>query len=126
MSEKTSMSNGATDKVTTLTPTTTPSAVSTVEDPERDLYRPKASTERVHQAIAQGLHDVAHEAAHQACQFMHLARYNDKDKPATVRYGHLADAAECLELAMIHLGRLQDAVFHRMQIDERTSLDDRC
>jgi hypothetical protein len=93
---------------------------------EREPYRPKASTDKVHETIHRTLGEVASEAIHQASNFVYLAGHGRTDESPKVRYGHLVDAAECLELAMVHLGRLQDAVFHRMQIDERNSLDDRC
>jgi hypothetical protein len=93
-------------------------------DPDR--YRPRPSTDKVHEAVVRGLHDIAWEAAHQACEFMTLTRFYDKDKSPEVRYGHLVDAAECLELSLLHLDRLKDEVFHRMQLDEQPSGEDRC
>jgi hypothetical protein len=93
--------------------------------PEREPYRPKASTERVHETIHRTLGEVASEAIHQASNFVYLAGHGRTHESPKVRYGRLVDAAECLELAMVHLGRLQDAVFHRMQIEEPDSID-RC
>jgi hypothetical protein len=88
------------------------------ESSEREPYRPSASTDKVRDVVERSLGDVAYEAAHQACQFVSLARHYDRDQGTAVRYGHLVDAAECLEIALTHLGQLKAAVSYRLRIED--------
>jgi hypothetical protein len=93
------------------------------ESDERELYRPSASTEKVHGVVERSLADIAWEAAHQAGQFISLAKYYDRDKGTAIRYGYLVDAAECLEIAMTHLGQLKAAVGYRLRIEDEQNAD---
>lgn len=81
---------------------------------EREPYRPKASVTKVREMIANSLRDIVSTASHEAGTFAHLA-WCDRDKDATVVYGHLVDASECLEIAMTHLSMLKCMVVHEMQ-----------
>ncbi|MCO1657431.1 hypothetical protein [Pseudonocardia humida] len=116
MSENTSTTNGATDKVTTLT--TVPSTA----DPEREPYRPKASTKSVYDTLVDSMSRIVTDATYQAGTFVNLATHYDRDADPTVRMKHLVDAAECLELALTHLGQLRTGLAHRLQVLERTGL----
>ena len=42
----------------------------------------------------------------------------DHDEVDAIRYGHLVDSTECLEIALIHLGQLKAAVIHRLLIED--------
>ncbi len=42
----------------------------------------------------------------------------DRDASTAVRYGHLVDASECLEIAMTHLGQLKAAMSHRLRLED--------
>jgi hypothetical protein len=88
------------------------------ESIERAPYRPSASTEKVHETIWRSLAAIVTECAHQAGSFVYLAEHSDRDKGTAVRYGHLVDAAECLEIAMTHLGQLKTAVSYRLRIED--------
>jgi hypothetical protein len=83
-----------------------------------DQYRPDASTQTVHEAIARALSDIVSISALQADMFMSLFEQYDKDATLAVRYGHLVDAAECLEIALTHLGQLKAAVSYRLLIED--------
>src|SRR5690348_11127318 len=109
MSETTS-TNGKTDKVTPLT------AIPSTKDPEREPYRPQASTEKVYDTLVESASRVVSEASYQAGNFVSLASHYDKDADPTVRMGHLVDATECLELALTHLGQLRTAMAHRLRV----------
>jgi hypothetical protein len=85
---------------------------------EREPYRPTASTEKVHEVIWRSLGQVVSEATYQAGNFVSLAEVYDSDKGTAVRYGHLVDAAECLEIAMTHLGLLKSAVAYRLRLED--------
>jgi hypothetical protein len=85
---------------------------------EREPYRPTASTEKVHETIWRSLGQVVSEATYQAGNFVSLAEVYDNDATLAVRYGHLVDAAECLEIAMTHLGLLKTAVAYRLRIED--------
>jgi hypothetical protein len=85
---------------------------------EQEPYRPSASTEKVHEAIWRSLAQIVTEGASQAGHFVYLAEHYDRDKGTAVRYGHLVDAAECLEIAMTHLGQLKAAVSYRLRIED--------
>lgn len=101
-----SASNG---KTTTATPAAD-------ESPERHLHRPQADIGKVYAEIEQSLKEIVWEATHQACGYVSLASVHYGDS-TTARYGHLVDAAECLEIAMTHLGLLKAAVGYRLAID---------
>ena len=88
------------------------------EQVEREPYRPTASTERVYDDIARSLSSIVHTSAHEACQYVSLFEHYDRDATLVVRYGHLVDAAECLEIALTHLGLLKAAVAHRLHIED--------
>ena len=77
-------------------------------------YRPKASTAAVHDAVMRSLSEVVSEATRQAGDFVYLAHHCDRDAGTAIRYGHLVDASECLEIALTHLGQLKMAVNHRL------------
>jgi hypothetical protein len=85
---------------------------------EREPYRPAASTDKVHQTIWRSLAEIVTESALQAGTFVNLAQHYDRDKGTAVRYGHLVDAAECLEIAMTHRGQLKAAVSYRLRIED--------
>ena len=84
----------------------------------KSTYRPPASTQKVHEAIARSLSDIVSISALQAEMFVDLFEQYDKDETLAVRYGHLVDAAECLEIALTHLGQLKSAVSHRLMIED--------
>jgi Ca2+-binding EF-hand superfamily protein len=81
-------------------------------------YRPDADTEKVHEAIAQSLAEIVSISTIQADKFISLFELYDKDATLAVRYGHLVDATECLEIALTHLGQLKAAVSHRLRIED--------
>jgi hypothetical protein len=83
-----------------------------------DQYRPTASTQKVHDEIARSLGHIVFESAHQATQFVTLFEHYDRDATTAIRYGHLVDAAECLEIALTHLGQLKAAVSYRLLIED--------
>jgi hypothetical protein len=85
---------------------------------EREPYRPTASTEKVHDTLARCLSDIAHTSSYQAMSFVSLFDIYDKDATLTVRYGHLVDATECLEIALTHLGQLKTMVANRLSWEE--------
>jgi hypothetical protein len=85
---------------------------------EREPYRPTASTQEVHDTIARCLSDVVCTAASQARVFTSLFDLYDKDEALSVRYCHLVDATECLEIALTHLGQLKTMVSNRLSWDE--------
>lgn len=84
------------------------------EQVQREPYRPTASTEKVHDTVIRSLSDVVRTSAHEAGTFVALFDVYDKDEPITVRYDHLADAAECLEIALTHLSQLKTIVANDM------------
>ena len=77
--------------------------VSTDTVTEREPYRPTASTEKVHDTVISSLSDVVRTSAHEAGSFVSLFDLYDKNATLAVRYGHLVDATECLEIALTHL-----------------------
>ena len=109
-------SNGATPGATDDATGTTVVA----EKPPIDLdqYRPEASTAQVHDEMVRSLTSVVTVAAHNAIQFVHLADLYDRDAGTAVRYGHVVDASECLEIAMTHLGQLKAAMSHRLRVED--------
>jgi hypothetical protein len=86
------------------------------EEAEREPYRPPASTEQVYERIASSLSDVVRTSARQGANFVSLFDIYDRDETLAVRYGHLVDAAECLEIALTHLGLLKASVGHQLRI----------
>ncbi|OLT06811.1 hypothetical protein BJF90_45760 [Pseudonocardia sp. CNS-004] len=88
------------------------------EQAAREPYRPTASTQEVHDTIARSLSDIVCTSASQARVFVSLFDLYDKDATLAVRYGHLVDAAECMEIALTHLGQLKAAVAHRLLIED--------
>ena len=86
------------------------------EQAAREPYRPPASTQEVHDTIARCLSDIVSTSAENARMFVSLFDLYDVDETLAVRYGHLVDAAECLEIALTHLGQLKSAVAHRLMI----------
>jgi hypothetical protein len=85
---------------------------------EREPYRPSASREKVHDTIVGSLSQIVSESTYQAGNFVSLAEHYDRDKGTAVRYGHLVDADECLELALTYLGMLKQVLAHRMRIED--------
>ncbi|TQM46136.1 hypothetical protein [Pseudonocardia cypriaca] len=83
-----------------------------------DQYRPDASTQKVHDTIAHSLSDVVLASVREADKFVSLFDFYDKKVTLGVRYGHLVDAAECLEIALTHLGQLKAAVSYRLLIED--------
>jgi Ca2+-binding EF-hand superfamily protein len=81
-------------------------------------YRPSASIQRVHDTIARSLGEIVSISALQADMFVSLFELYDKDETLAVRYGHLVDAAECLEIALTHLGQLKSAVAYRLRTED--------
>ena len=89
-------------------------------NPEPQPYRPTASTDKVRETIISSLSEIVSQAAYQAGTFVSLASLYDKDKGTAIRYGHLVDAAECLEIAQVHMDRLKNEVaYHLRTEDER-------
>ena len=84
---------------------------------DEDRYRPYASTARVHAQIESAFREIVSEAASTASQFVHLA-WADQKKGTAIVYGHLVDAAECLEIAAEHLDRLRALVAYRLQLED--------
>ena len=118
------------------TPAATPGAIANVTDEatgttvvgekppiDLDRYRPEASTGEVHEEMLRSLTSVVVVAAHNAIQFVHLADRYDRDAGTAVRYGHLVDATECLEIAMTHLGLLKSAVAYRLHTEDDRNAD---
>jgi Ca2+-binding EF-hand superfamily protein len=96
------------------------------EQTERKPYRPTASTEEVHDTIARCFSDIVCTSASQARMFTSLFDLYDKDETLMVRFGHLVDATECLEIAVTHLGQLRTMVANRLSWEEeRAVLEDR-
>jgi hypothetical protein len=81
-------------------------------------YRPTPSTQRVHEVITRSLSEIVSASTIQADMFVGLFDLYDKNETLAVRYGHLVDAAECLEIALTHLGQLKAAVAHRLLIED--------
>jgi hypothetical protein len=90
--------------------------VAVAEKPEP--YRPEASTEKVFEMVVDSMSRVVSEAAHQAGNFMALASLYERDRGLAVRYGHLVDAAECLEIAQVHLDRLKAEMAFRLKTED--------
>jgi hypothetical protein len=86
---------------------------------ERKTYQPpEGDPAKVYDVIERSMNDIVWEASHQANQLVHQARdYDDDPKTLPARYGHLVDAAECLEIALTHLGILRSLLAYRMQLD---------
>lgn len=83
-----------------------------------DRYRPKASTIAVHDEIVSSLAGVVSSAVRTAGEFVSLAEVYDRNTTMAIRYGHLVDASECLEIAMTHLGQLKAALNHRLRLED--------
>jgi hypothetical protein len=90
---------------------------------EREPYRPTASTQEVYDTVARALSDVVTTSARQAAVFVSLFDLYDRDATTAIRYGHLVDAAECLEIALTHLGQLKSAVSHRLLIEDEQNAE---
>jgi hypothetical protein len=88
------------------------------EQTEREPYRPTASTQKVYDTVVRSLGNVVCASAFEAYQFVTLFQHYDRDETTAIRYGHLVDAAECLEIALTHLGQLKAAVSHRLMIED--------
>jgi hypothetical protein len=88
------------------------------EQAEREPYRPIDSTREVHNTIVESLSDIVHTSTHQAYNFMRLFAWYDKHETTAVRYGHLVDAHECLEIALTHLVQLKAAVSYRLLTED--------
>jgi Ca2+-binding EF-hand superfamily protein len=84
----------------------------------REPYRPTASTQEVHNTIARSLSDVVLASVREADKFVSLFDFYDKNETLAIRYGHLVDAAECLEIALTHLGQLKAAMSYRLLIED--------
>jgi hypothetical protein len=84
----------------------------------REPYRPTASTEKVYDTLARSLSEIVHTSSHQAMNFVSLFDLYDRDETIAVRYGHLVDAAECLEIALTHLVQLKAAVSYRLRTED--------
>ncbi|GEL18614.1 hypothetical protein [Pseudonocardia asaccharolytica] len=93
------------------------------EDDYESRYRPMASRKKVHEQIESSLREIVHSAAYEASQFVSLV-YCDRKKDVAVRYGHLVDAIESFELAMIYLGMLKQVLSHRMRVEDEQNLGD--
>lgn len=102
------------------TTTAPPAPTSTGESSYR---RSEASRKSVYEAIERALGEVVAEAAHQAAMFVHQAREYRGD-PTAVRYAHLVDAAECLEIGLTHLGLLKSAVAFRLRTEDTQNIGD--
>jgi hypothetical protein len=95
-----------------------------VADESADRYRPIADRDKVYREIEQSLGRIVQEACHQAAQFASLGHYDDRKEAIAVRYGHLVDASECLELAMTYLGLLKGVLSHEMRVEDVQYLGD--
>jgi hypothetical protein len=94
--------------------------VAVTDEPEP--YKPNASTEKVFEAVLDAIGSVVSVAARQADNFVMLASYYDKDRGIAVRYGHLVDAAECLEIAQVHLDRIKAEMAFRLKTEDDRNL----
>jgi hypothetical protein len=105
--------------------TTTTETSTKVDKPAKPAeykpYRPEASTDKVRQAVENAFREIVHEATRQAGDFAHLV-FVDREESTAVRYGHLVDAAECLEIAMTHLAMLKSALAYRLRIEDDTNI----
>ncbi|MGH3611154.1 MAG: hypothetical protein ACRDRK_00735 [Pseudonocardia sp.] len=90
--------------------------------PEREPYRPSASTDKVRRSIESAFREIVSEATSQAGHFTYLA-WVDREKGTAVQYGHVVDATECLEIAMTHLGLLKAALAYRLRIEDEDNSD---
>ena len=108
-------SNGA---VTSAASATDSTVVAEKPPIDLDRYRPEASTTEVHDEMLRSLTSVVVVAAHNAIQFVQLADLYDRDAGTAVRYGHVVDATECLEIAMTYLGQLKAAMNHRLRLED--------
>lgn len=79
--------------------------------------RPEADRNKVYETVERSLGEIVSEAAHQAAMFVHAAREYRGD-PTAVRYAHLVDAAECMEIGLTHLGLLKSAVAFRLRTED--------
>jgi hypothetical protein len=87
-------------------------------------YRPKASTTAVHDAVLSSLAGVVSSAVRTAGEFVSLVEVYDRNATMAIRYGHLVDASECLEIAMTHLGQLKAAMSHRLRLEDEQNTGD--
>jgi hypothetical protein len=93
-------------------------------DESADRYRPIADRDKVYREMEQSLGRIVQEASHQAGQFASLASYYDRKETIAVRYGHLVDASECLELAMTYLNLLKSVLSYEMRVEDDQYLGD--
>lgn len=100
-------------------PTTNTKTVATGSRIDVDRFRPQASTSAVHDAVLGSLASVVSTATRQAWEFLVLVEVYDRDATLAIRYGHLVDASECLEIAMTHLGQLKAVMNHRLRIEDK-------
>jgi hypothetical protein len=94
-----------------------------VADDSADRYRPSADRDKVYREIEQSLGRIVQQACHQAAQFASLGHYQ-REEAVAVRYGHLVDASECLELAMTYLGLLKGVLSHEVRVEDAQYLAD--
>lgn len=80
-------------------------------------YRPTASTDKVRQEVEHAMGRIVLEALYQGTHFIQLADHYDRDAEEAVRYGHLVDATECMEIAFTHLAMLKAAMNYRVVTD---------
>ena len=113
-----STSSAPTNGRAVAAPPTNTSATAIGSSVERDPYRPDADTAKVHDEVIRSLASVVSTAAHTATEFVHLADLYDRDATTAIRYGHLVDASECMEIAMTHLGQLKAAMNHRLRLED--------
>ncbi|MGI5131611.1 hypothetical protein ACQEVB_32740 [Pseudonocardia sp. CA-107938] len=114
MSTDTNATNGSAARIPQQTTKTTKTTKSSTED--YTPYRPDASTDKVRTTVERSMGDIVYESITQAGHFMYLARHADRDAANSVRYGHLVDATECIEIASMHLEMLKAAVNYRMAL----------
>ena len=85
-----------------------------------ESYRPKASTDKVREEVERAMGRIVSEALYQATNFVQLADHYDRDAGESVRYGHLVDATECVEIALTHMAMLKAAMNYRLISTDQT------
>ena len=113
-----STSSATTNGHAVAAPPTNTSVTAIGSSVDQDRYRPNADTAKVHNEVIRSLASVVSTAAHTATEFVHLADLYDRDATTAIRYGHLVDASECMEIAMTHLGQLKAAMNHRLRLED--------
>lgn len=96
--------------------------IPTEKTTDREPYRPPASTVKVREEIVSSFGRIVSEALSNGANFVALAYLYDRDESTAVRYGHLVDASECLEIALEHLGQLKSTLAYVMRVEDDNNI----